>query len=73
MTFAIRITVAIISVVTLAMYLVCVSTDYWQTTKYQNAINHRSAVQGTHSGIWNGCFVRDHQEHCGHIHLEKRK
>ena len=73
MAFAIRITVSVITVVTLAMYLVCVTTDYWQKTKYHNTLHQQSVIQETHSGLWNGCYVRDNKELCGHIHLEARK
>ncbi|XP_066936810.1 epithelial membrane protein 1-like [Clytia hemisphaerica] len=70
MVFAVRLTVSIITVVTLAMYLVCTTTDYWHATEYHNTLHRQSVIQGTHSGIWNGCYVRDHKELCGHIHRE---
>ena len=73
MVLAVRITVSVIIMLTLAMYLVSVSTDYWQKTSYKNNAFHKSVVSATHSGIWSGCYVKTGMEYCGHIHSEKRK
>lgn len=66
-------TVSIICVVTMAMYLVCVGTDYWQSTRYNNSLQFRSAIEGTHHGLWNGCYAQNRKELCGHIHHETRE
>lgn len=73
MLFAVRMTVSIICVVTMAMYLVCIGTDFWQSTRYNNSLQFRSAIEGTHHGLWNGCYIQNRREFCGHIHHETRE
>ncbi|XP_057298200.1 lens fiber membrane intrinsic protein-like [Hydractinia symbiolongicarpus] len=71
MAYYLRLSVSILVMLTLVMYLVCVSTDYWQKTHYKYSSISRHAIKATHSGIWSGCFIKGNTEYCGHIHLEK--
>ena len=71
--FAIRVTVSILASITLIIYLVSIVTDYWQQTHYNYGNYNPLMIETTHSGLWNGCYIKENKEFCGHIHLEARK